>query len=539
MKRKFNILLVLSFFIISLFSYKANISQANIYDVAPATSPVSFRITLSESTQHINLPVSHNLNYKGSGSYIVIIDTGIEKSHPFFQDRVALEACFSVRCPNGSREMIGSGAAVPVHWHGTHVAGIAAGYNSAFTGVAPEAKIIAINVFDSSGAAYDSDIIKALSWVSTISSQYNIVSVNMSLGGSMTFTGTCDNYIPEMTSAIKNLKDKNIATVVSSGNNYAFGMSAPACISHSVSVAATERTQDKVTTFSNISTHTDLAAPGSGIISSKLMGSYSSASGTSMSAPFITGAFAVYRSAYGVHSVDKVVSDFQNSGKNALDTYTNITVKRFDFTNLFTSSPSPTTTTTSTLPPTTSTTVVVSPTTTTLPVVTTTTISPPTTSPPSPPEKLPYIPKPLLLELNGFSKKFVWVKYRDPYMNKSFISYYNLVCNDSFSYHLPISSLYSLHSFKLEVSPSLIDYCYLSPVTIYGTTSPSSSVRKIYPSNKKKSSLKNSSPKSFSYDRIKSTTYSNKINIYKKKKKKNNKSFIIKRNNYDLRTYNK
>jgi subtilisin len=536
MKRKYNILLVVSFFVISLFSYKANTSQANSYDVAPATSPVLFRITLSESTKHINLPVSHNFNYKGSGSYIVIIDTGIEKFHPFFQDRVALEACFSVRCPNGSREMIGPGAATPVHWHGTHVAGIAAGYNSTFTGVAPEAKIIAINVFDPSGAAYDSDIIKALSWVSTISSQYNITSVNMSLGGSMTFTGTCDNYIPQMTSAIKILKDKNIATVVSSGNNYAFGMSAPACISHSVSVAATERTQDRVTTFSNINRYTHLAAPGSAIISSRLMGSYSSASGTSMSAPFITGAFAIYRSAYGVYSVDKVVSDFQNSGKNALDTYTNITVKRLDFTNLFNSSPTPTTTTTSTIPTSTTVPPTATTTTTTLPVVTTTTTIP---SPLPPPEKLPYIPRPLLLELNGFSKKFIWVKYRDPYMNKSFISYYNLICNDSLSYQLPISSLYSLHSFKLEVSPSFIDYCYMSPVTIYGTTSPSSSVRNIYPSNKKKSSSKKSSFNSFSYDRIKSTTYSNKINIYKKKKKKKNKSFIIKRNKYDLRTYNK
>jgi hypothetical protein len=309
----------------------------------------------------------------------------------------------------------------------------------------------------------------------------------MSLGGSVTFTGTCDNYIPPMTQAIKNLKDKNIATVVSSGNNYAFGMSAPACISHSVSVAATVKNATTITDFSNISTHTDLAAPGSKIVSSKLLGSYSSASGTSMSAPFVTGAFALYRSAKGIKSVDEVVADFQLNGVTVKDSYTNIQIKKINFVSMFSQSPVTTTTipsSTTTLPVTTTTLPVVT-TTTTLPVVTTTTIPLVTTTTTIvPPTKLPYIPNPLLLEVNGLPKSYVWIKYRDPYMNKGFLSHYELTCDTNSIYRIPVNSMYSLHSYRLNVPASTINRCSLAGVTIYGTKTNSTPLKNIYPRNK-------------------------------------------------------
>lgn len=492
-------LFVSAFVMFSLFSYKENQATAIKIDVTQASGPVRFTFTLSQSIPYISANKAISSGYKGQDTYIVIIDTGIEKAHPFFQDRVALEACFSTRCPNGLTSMIGSGAAAPVHFHGTHVAGIAAGYNTQFTGVAPEAKIIAVNVFDVYGGAFDGDIIKALQWVDSISDQYNIASVNMSLGGSTTFTTTCDNYIPSLTSAIKSLYDKGIATVVASGNSYAYGMSSPACISYSVSVAATDKTSDAIMNFSNINTHTSLAAPGNSITSSKLLGSYGAASGTSMSSPFVAGAFAVYRSKFGKQSVSKVLSDFQSTGKTATDSYTNIKVQRLDMQALFadvpattttTTIPSSTTTSSTTVPESTTTTTLVSTTTTlvatttTQPVVTTTSTTLPPVTTIAPPTKLPNIPRPLLLELNGLPKSYVWVKYKDPYTNKAFIDHYELTCNNSIAYNIPKENLYSIHSYKLEVPASSIAYCYITGITIYGTKTVPSSTVKIYPRNK-------------------------------------------------------
>src|SRR5262249_9442091 len=73
--------------------------------------------------------------FDGSGSVLAIVDTGVDKSHPFLANKVVEEACYSSIvtghstsvCPDGQSQQVGSGAGVPCSlngcWHGTHVAG--------------------------------------------------------------------------------------------------------------------------------------------------------------------------------------------------------------------------------------------------------------------------------------------------------------------------------------------------------------------------------------------------------------------------------
>jgi subtilisin family serine protease len=484
-KKKSNIILVIAT-LLSFISYKeaVAINKPKYDDVSPSTVEVKFKTTLSFSVPYIGANIAHSNNYKGSGAYIAIIDTGIEAAHPFFGGRVALEACFSASCPNGSKEMVGPGAARPVHWHGTHVAGIAAGNNSSFSGIAPEAKLIAINVFDIYGGAYDTDITRALNWINSISDQYNIVSVNMSLGGTQVFKKTCDGYIPEMTDAIRNLRDKKIATVISSGNSYAYGMSAPACISYSVSVAATNPTDDEVTNFSNINELTTIAAPGSNINSSALIGSYRMASGTSMASPHIAGAFAVYYSKFGKQDVSKVISDFAASAKKAHDDFTNIYINRVDLKTMFANESTPTTSTTVV------TTTTVPVTTTTIPSPTTTTVKPPITTIPSPtttlppPKFYPTLTKPLLFELDGRFPTSVYVKYRVPVQGRNIVSHYNLYCNGPIVYTIPHQTQWTVDTYKLDVPPKNITMCYMTAIDIYGRESDPSMFVRTYPRGK-------------------------------------------------------
>jgi subtilisin family serine protease len=363
MKKVISLLVSLSLISVTFFIADSKVKA----DVFPASAPVKFRMNLSKSIPFISANKAHQSNFKGQGTHIVIIDSGVDKTNPFIGSKVVLEACFAPTCPNGTTEMIGSGAAKPVHWHGTHVAGIVAGSNASMTGVAPEAKIIAVNIFDSLGSTYDSNIVRALSWVDSISSQYNIAAVNMSLGTNMVFRSSCNSYIPDLTSIISKLKSKNIATVVSAGNSYSYGMSSPACITDTVSVAATLADKNVVTDFSNIHEDTDFSAPGYMILSSSLGDTFRTASGTSMAAPHVAGAYAVYRSKFGIKSVDDVTRDFQNSSVPAIDNYTRINSKRIDFSYLFGTDQPPvtTTTTTTTVPSPTTTTTIPRPTTTT------------------------------------------------------------------------------------------------------------------------------------------------------------------------------
>jgi len=489
-------------------SFAAADAKEQLYDVAPAKGPVKFTFTLASSdlTTSMNLP--YNLNYKGQDSYIAIIDTGIQTNHPFFQNRVVLEACFATSCPNGQTQMIGPGAAKPVHYHGTHVAGIAAGYSNTVHGVAPLANIIAINIFDSTGAAYDTNIVKALNWLSSISSQYNIVSVNMSIGGFQTYLTTCDDYIPAMTQAIQDLRSKNIATVISSGNSYAHGMSAPACISSAVSVAATYKTLPaKITNFSNINQYTTIAAPGSSIYSSKTSSTYGSASGTSMAAPFIAGAIAVYRSKFGIQSVDKIVSDFRSTSKRATDAYTGISIPYLNFDHLFGTDLSTTTTTSTTLPITTttvnyssttlpiSTTTSSSSTTTTLPITTTlpsttttttstttTTTLPPTTTTLPPTTPLLRVVPPLVSEINSNFGNITKIYFRDPRVHFKNIAYYNLTCNDTLTYQVPM--LTSPRWRAYNIPSKSIRHCYMTSMSKDGVSTAKSSTVSLYSVNK-------------------------------------------------------
>jgi subtilisin family serine protease len=215
---------------------------------------------LVESTYQIEADVAHAAGMTGSGATIVVIDTGAEKSHPFLSGKVVHEACFATNdsgrkgaCPNRQTTHVGNGAGEPCTfdslscYHGTHVSGIALGSNATMTGVAPGATLIPIQVFHQVGTcsfltacaeASESDVVAALEHVYEIRNQYPIVAVNMSLGGGL-YSNACDADYPLMSDAITNLKSVGIATIAAAGNDGdPTGITAPACISSSISVGA-------------------------------------------------------------------------------------------------------------------------------------------------------------------------------------------------------------------------------------------------------------------------------------------------------------
>jgi subtilisin family serine protease len=283
--------------------------------------------------------------YDGTGTTIAVLDTGVDAHHPFLGNRVIAEACFSSTvagisqstCPNGTDLQFGPGAAAPCSLgdclHGTHVAGIAAGNGTgagvAYSGVARNARVMAIQVFSivtdatSCGGiapcagAFSSDIIAGLEYVYGAPANLNVAAVNLSLG-STTFTAYCDDqpYKP----AIDNLRAAGIASVVASGNSFAGNaISSPACISSSISVGATTKANE-VSFFSNIAPFISLLAPGEAIRSSVPGTGFSDLSGTSMAAPHVAGAWALIRQAAPGASVSAVLAALRSTGRPITDT---------------------------------------------------------------------------------------------------------------------------------------------------------------------------------------------------------------------------
>ncbi len=303
------------------------------------------RPTLDLSIPRIGAPSVWASGYTGSGITVAVIDTGVDKGHPFLSGSVVSEACYSSDdglnlqslCPGGLTESTADGSAMPYAGacpagacdHGTHVAGIIAGRPGVsgsipFGGVAPAAGIIAIQVFALDSlygvVAYDSDIIRGLERVYALSPSYTISSVNMSLGGGRYFdAGSCDAGEGPTKAAIDQLRAAGIATVVSSGNDgYCGSMSAPGCISTAVSVGATTDA-DSVAGYSNSATFVSLLAPGSSINSSVPGGTYESWDGTSMAAPHVTGAWALLKQATPGCPVDQILSALTSTGLSVTD----------------------------------------------------------------------------------------------------------------------------------------------------------------------------------------------------------------------------
>jgi MYXO-CTERM domain-containing protein len=291
------------------------------------------RTSLSDSVPRVGADVTASSGWDGRGQVVVIVDTGVQRSHPFFGGRGigGAEACFSFGrdCPNGESTQLGPGAGRPCDygtncWHGTHVAGVAAGWNEEYHGVAPAASIVSVRVGSQStcdgspcAVIFDSDALAALDYVAdSLADVYPVAAVNMSFGSHATWSSesSCDAENEPYKSGIDALVALGIPVVASAGNaSPEPGVAAPACVSSAIGVGASGDTSDEVWSSSNAGPPLDLLAPGTNVTSS-MPGLYAAASGTSMAAAHVTGALAVLRQADPAASVAALRLALESSG---------------------------------------------------------------------------------------------------------------------------------------------------------------------------------------------------------------------------------
>ncbi len=160
---------------------------------------------MSTATDMVGAIHTWDLGYTGKGMVVGVIDTGIKQTHEAFNvmpegakiDQKYLEDIFAKygslmhgQNPEGAYY----NAKMPYNWdywdddhipnhtqsnHGSHVAGIVAGNNGAdFKGVAPDAQIISLQVFNSGGGAAVDDMLAAMEDAVYL----GVDAINMSLG---------------------------------------------------------------------------------------------------------------------------------------------------------------------------------------------------------------------------------------------------------------------------------------------------------------------------------------------------------------------
>jgi subtilisin family serine protease len=196
----------------------------------------------------------------------------------------------------------------PAGFHGTHVAGIIGSSDAHHTGVAPDADLVALRVFNDMGQGQLSWVEKALEWVHDNQNSFEnpITTVNLSLG-----TSWNSDIIPNwatLEEEFQQLANDGIIVIASAGNSFtqynAPGLSYPAASPYVLPVASVGDDGE----LSDFSQRHDraLAAPGERILSTVpdyvlgrdgIVNDFSTASGTSMAAPYVAGASVLVRQA--------------------------------------------------------------------------------------------------------------------------------------------------------------------------------------------------------------------------------------------------
>jgi len=215
---------------------------------------------------------------------IAVLDTGLDMDHPDIKNKLA---------SRGKDFINNDDDATDDHWHGTHVAGIAAADTNnglGIAGVAWNCKVLPVKVADKDGMGFYSTLIEGLVWAA----DQNVQVINMSMGG--------EEAADSLRSAVKYVYDKNVVIVASAGNEGNYVLYPAAYDDYCLAVAATNYS-DEVTTWSNAGPQVDVAAPGDNILSlipTWYFGPnflpYAYASGTSMSAPHVAGFAALIKS---------------------------------------------------------------------------------------------------------------------------------------------------------------------------------------------------------------------------------------------------
>ena len=198
---------------------------------------------LSSAEGIANVDDAHNLGYDGEGTVIAIIDVGCDTSHDFFktapenpryskEDIDNLVKTIPLNAGTASGNQVYKNAKIPYAYnytensgdtyihsqeHGTHVAGIAAGKNgvgpdgSLFSGVAPEAQLLALSCATETGYLSTAAVLAALNDAVLLKADV----INMSFGSAYIDVLCTDIYQKVLNSC----REAGVSVIAANGNS--------------------------------------------------------------------------------------------------------------------------------------------------------------------------------------------------------------------------------------------------------------------------------------------------------------------------------
>ncbi|HUS55839.1 MAG TPA: S8 family serine peptidase, partial [Thermohalobaculum sp.] len=314
--------------------FQASLTAGQIRGLSRANG--LFKISENATVSAFDIPSNDDMGvtaaradfgFDGSGVTICVIDTGVDASHEQFNTK---GPGLTLLGPQEFHDAV-NGQLEPYddQGHGTHVSGISTGDGVGGTsladdaiGVAPGASLVVAKVLDANGSGSDAQVIEGIEWCA---GRNDVDILSMSLGGPGT-DGTdplsiAVNCVADSASS-PTCSQSNTPkiVVVSAGNSGALWstVGTPGVAENAITVgSAAEWTGDPSTNWQDdglylnsfssrgpvvdsngaaIRIKPDIVGPGSKVLSSYIgstANAYAIASGTSMSAPFVSGVIAL------------------------------------------------------------------------------------------------------------------------------------------------------------------------------------------------------------------------------------------------------
>lgn len=239
----------------------------------------------------IRVPTAWDVSKGRQGVVIAIVDTGVNGTHEDLSGKVIAGHNYV------NSVSIAANTDSDDHGHGTEVAGAAAavGDNSlGIAGVDWNARIMPVKVLNNSGEGATSDAVNGI----TYAADNGATIINMSFGRSTESAA--------LKSAIEHAKSKGAILVAASGNDGVASVAYPAAYDEVIAVGSVDNGDNRAS-FSNYGPALDVVAPGISIrTTSDSSNGYLSVSGTSMSAPLVSGGLGLIKDIHNSYSTDEL-----------------------------------------------------------------------------------------------------------------------------------------------------------------------------------------------------------------------------------------
>ncbi len=249
-----------------------NIPDSSAPDVTPNDSDFKSQYYLKT----INAPKAWGSADYSNSVIVAVLDTGVDASHPDLNGHII---------GNDLTDSIG---------HGTEVSGIIAANsnnNQGITGISWNTNVISIMITDDNGQARVSSVVAGLD--EAYKRGARVVQISLST----------NQYSYSLRDAVKLAQDRGLLIISSAGNSGINELRYPSAFENVIGVGAVDKDKN-LEYYSTTGGHVSLVAPGSSILTTTLDSKYEEVTGTSFSAPQVSGTAALVLSAVPTLSAD-------------------------------------------------------------------------------------------------------------------------------------------------------------------------------------------------------------------------------------------